>query len=79
MTNEAMFEWGIGIEPRIAKMARMGGVAGAAGGDAGGVRERNARLPDGCFRIDEERVKGWVGLFEPPDREELGLDGGGAG
>ncbi len=43
------------------------------------LRERNARLPDGCFRLDEERVKGWVGLFEPPDREELGLDGGGAG
>lgn len=35
------------------------------------LRARNAKLPPGCFRIDEERAKGWTKLFEPPTRGEL--------
>jgi predicted kinase len=35
------------------------------------LRERNARLPVGCFRIDEEKFRTWVGLFQPPDEMEL--------
>jgi predicted kinase len=32
---------------------------------------RNARLPPGTFWIDEERLKSWGRLFEPPNADEL--------
>src|SRR5438046_175202 len=35
------------------------------------LRERNANLPAGCFRIDEKRVSDWAKLFEPPADDEL--------
>jgi predicted kinase len=35
------------------------------------LRERNARLPTGCFRIDEDKFRTWAGLFQPPDETEL--------
>ena len=41
------------------------------------LRERNARLPSGCFRIDEERVKSWSKMFEPPTDAELRLNDAG--
>lgn len=38
------------------------------------LRARNAQLPSGTFRIDEERVKAWSKLFEPCAEDELRLD-----
>jgi predicted kinase len=35
------------------------------------LRERNANAPPGCFRVDEERLKEWIKLFEPPTEAEL--------
>jgi predicted kinase len=35
------------------------------------LRERNAHLPTGCFRIDEEKFRTWASLFQPPDDTEL--------
>jgi predicted kinase len=32
---------------------------------------RNARLPWGSFRIEEEQLRTWIELFEPPSEEEL--------
>jgi hypothetical protein len=32
---------------------------------------RNAALPPGTFRIEEERMRQWFRLFEPPGAEEL--------
>jgi predicted kinase len=37
------------------------------------LRERNANLPPGCFRIDEGRIKDWIKLFEEPSPDELSL------
>jgi predicted kinase len=37
------------------------------------LRERNANPPPGSFRIDEERIKDWIKLFEPPSPNELSL------
>ena len=35
------------------------------------LARRNADLPEGMFRIDEARLREWIGLFEAPSLEEL--------
>jgi len=35
------------------------------------LARRNADLPEETFRIDEERLREWVRLFEAPDADEL--------
>lgn len=35
------------------------------------LRARNANLRPGTFRIDEERLLGWVRQFEPPSEDEM--------
>lgn len=35
------------------------------------IRARNAALPPGTFHIPETRLKDWMGLFEPPQPDEL--------
>jgi predicted kinase len=32
---------------------------------------RNANLPEGTFRIPEDELRTWIGLFERPARDEL--------
>lgn len=36
------------------------------------LARRNADLPEGTFRIEEERLREWVGLFEAPGPDEFG-------
>jgi len=40
------------------------------------LRKRNAELPSGCFRIDEEQLRSWARLFEAPTDDELGQSPG---
>jgi predicted kinase len=35
------------------------------------LAERNADLPEGAFHIPELELRQWIGLFEPPLKDEL--------
>src|SRR5262245_28844520 len=35
------------------------------------LARRNADLPQATFRIDEERLREWIGVFEAPESDEL--------
>jgi predicted kinase len=32
---------------------------------------RNAEAPEGTFRIADDELRAWIGLFEPPTRDEI--------